>query len=215
MAILGSMNIAIIGHGNIGGGLAKAWAAKGHALVFGARDPAKSDLAALAASLGAKTAPIRAAVEGAEVVVFAMPWGAVDDVIAGAGDLTGKVVIDCTNAVVRGKSGMTLAYGHTNSSSEELQRKIPGAKVFKSFNAQGAENLANPSYGGVAASNFFCGDDPEARAVVRQLVEDVGFQAVDVGPLENARLLEPLMLLWIASSRALGKRDLAFKLLER
>lgn len=213
MAILGSMNIAIIGHGNIGGGLAKAWAAKGHALVFGARDPEKSDLAALAASLGAKTAPIRAAVEGAEVVVFAMPWGAVDDVIAGAGDLTGKIVIDCTNAVVRGKSGMTLAYGHTNSSSEELQRKIPGAKVFKSFNAQGAENLAMPVYASGPAANFFCGDDAEARAVVSQLVKDVGFEPVFSGPLKQARVLEPMMMLWVTAARASGKRAMGFQLL--
>ncbi len=209
------MNIAIIGHGNIGGGLAKAWAKNGHAIVFGAREPDKADLIAVASGIGAKTATVRAAVEGAEVVVFAMPWGAVDDVIASAGDLAGKIVIDCTNAVVRGKNGMSLAYGHTSSSSEELAKKIPLAKVFKSFNAQGAENLRDPSYRGVAASNFFCGDDPEARKVVRELVEDVGFQAVDAGPLENARLLEPLMLLWMVSSRALGTRDIAFKILER
>lgn len=57
------------------------------------------------------------------------------------GPLSGKVVIDCTNAVER---GMTLKYGHTTSSVEELQKRIPEARVFKSFNAQGAENLARP-----------------------------------------------------------------------
>jgi hypothetical protein len=81
--------------------------------------------------------------------------------------------------------------------------------------AQGAENLANPVYDGIRATNWFCGDDPAGKQIVRQLVEDVGFEAVDAGPLSAARLLEPLMLLWVASSRVLGTRDIAFKLLRR
>ena len=87
--------------------------------------------------------------------------------------------------------------------------------LFKSFNTQGAENLANPVYDGVRATNWFCGDDPAGKAIVKQLVEEVGFEAIDAGGLAAARLLEPLMLLWIASSRALGTRDIAFKLLRR
>ncbi len=92
---------------------------------------------------------------------------------------------------------------------------MPKANVFKSFNAQGAENLANPVYGGVAASNFFCGDDGDARRTVKSLVEAIGFEAIDAGPLKNARLVEPLMLLWMVSSQAVGSRDIAFKILKR
>jgi predicted dinucleotide-binding enzyme len=207
------MQIAIIGNGNIGGGLGKAWAAKGHSITFGARDPADAELAALCRTIGAKALPVASAVAGSTVIVFAMPWKALDDVLAATGDLAGKVVIDCTNAVAPGFAG--LVYGHTTSAAEELAKKLPKARVFKSFNAQGAENLANPVYGGVRAANFFCGDDGDGKRVVKTLVEDVGFEAVDVGPLKNARLLEPLMLLWVASSQALGTRDLAFKLLRR
>ena len=87
--------------------------------------------------------------------------------------------------------------------------------MVKSFNAQGAENLANPVYDGVAASNFFCGDDAAAKAKVKSLIEAIGFEAVDVGPLANARLVEPLMLLWMNASRAVGSRDIAFKVLRR
>jgi predicted dinucleotide-binding enzyme len=195
------MKIAIIGSGHIGGGLARPWKQKGHDVTFGAREPSADG-----------EAPIADAVRGAQVVVLAMPYGALDDVLANAGDLTGKVVIDCTNAV---EPGMTLKYGHTTSAAEELQKRIPGAKVFKSFNAQGAENLARPEYDGVRASNFFCGDDAESRAIVRGLVEDVGFEAIDAGPLKNARLVEPLMLLWAVTSRSLGSREIAFKVLKR
>jgi len=209
------VKIAIIGSGNIGGGLGRAWAAKGHDVTFGARDPKDGELAAFCSSIGARAASIGDAAREAEVVVLAMPFGALDDVLRAAGDLTGKLVVDCTNPVERGPGGMSLKYGHTTSAAEELQKRIPGARVFKSFNAQGAENLADPVYGGVPASNFFCGDDAEGRRVMKTLVEDVGFDAVDAGPLAKARLLEPLMLLWISASQTLGSRDIAFRLLRR
>jgi predicted dinucleotide-binding enzyme len=207
-----AMFIAIIGSGHIGAGLGKPWAAHGHRVVFGARDPADPELAALCASLGTTAASVSAAAKDAEVVVLAMPYGALEAVLAEMGDVAGKIVIDATNAVER---GMKLKYGHTTSSAEELQKRIPSARVFRSFNAQGAENLARPVYDGVAATNFFCGDDPEAKRVVRELVEAVGFDAIDAGPLESARLLEPLMLLWMKSSQALGSRDIAFRVLRR
>jgi hypothetical protein len=206
------MEIAVLGSGNIGGGLARAWRAKGHTITFGARDPADAELVALCREIGARATTIRDAVAGAEVVVLAVPFKALDEVIGVAGSFAGKVVIDCTNAV---GPGMQLIYGHTTSAAEELAQKLPGARLFKSFNTQGSENLANPMYGGVRATNFFCGDDPAGKQIVHQLVEDVGFEAIDAGQLAAARLLEPLMLLWVASSRALGTRDIAFKLLRR
>jgi NADPH-dependent F420 reductase len=209
------MKIAIVGSGHIGAGLARPWSKKGHSVTFAAREPGDAELVALAKEVGAKTASVGDGARGADVVVLAMPYGALNDVLEAAGDLAGKVVIDCTNAVERGPGGMGLKYGHTTSAAEELQKRLPRAKVFKSFNAQGAENLAQPVYGGVAASNFFCGDDAEARKAVKTLVEDIGFEAIDAGPLKNARLVEPLMLLWMASSQALGTRDVAFKVLRR
>jgi predicted dinucleotide-binding enzyme len=205
------MNIAVIGSGNIGGGLARAWCKRGHAVTFGARNLDDAELRTLCTEIGARAASVRDAVAGAEVVVLAMPAKVVDDVAAAA-DFKGKLVIDCTNNV---GPGMTLVHGHTTSWAEQIAGKLPGARVFKSFNAQGAENLANPTYGDVRATNFFCGDDAEGKAIVRQLVEDVGFEAVDAGGLDAARLLEPLMLLWIDASKSVGSRDIAFKLLRR
>jgi predicted dinucleotide-binding enzyme len=136
------MKICIIGSGHIGAGLARAWSGRGHALVFGARNPDDSELVSLCRELGASAASVGAAPKDAEVVVLAVPYGAVEAVLGEVGSLAGKVVIDCTNAVER---GMTLKYGHTTSSAEEIQKRIPQARVFKSFNAQGAENLARPS----------------------------------------------------------------------
>ena len=124
------MHIAIIGSGHIGGGLGRAWANKGHAITFGVRDTSDPDLKPLLGETRAKAASIGEAARAAEVVVLAMPYGALDAVLDATGDLAGKVVIDCTNAVV---PGMKLKYGFTTSSAEELQKRIPKAHVVKSF----------------------------------------------------------------------------------
>jgi 8-hydroxy-5-deazaflavin:NADPH oxidoreductase len=189
------MKIAIIGNGRIGGGLARAWEKHGHQLAIADRDAAS----------------ISGAVSRSDLVVLAVPHAALRDVIAAVPDWRDKIVVDCTNAVERGQ----LVYGHTTSAAEELAKQLPGAHVLKSFNAQGAENLANPVYAGVAADNFYCGDDADAKKQLRTLIEQIGFEAIDAGPLASARLLEPLMLLWIRSSQALGTRDVAFKILRR
>jgi len=206
------MKICIVGSGHIGGGLARAWRKHGHSIVFGARRADDPELGALCREIGATAEPTARACVAAEVVVLAMPYGALDAVLGDIGAATGKIVIDCTNALER---GMRLKYGHTTSSAEELQKRIPDAHVFKAFNAQGAENLASPTYPEGRASNFFCGDDAKAREVVRALVSDAGLDPVDAGPLESARLLEPLMLLWVRCSQSLATRDIAFRLLRR
>lgn len=203
------MRISIIGTGNIGGGLGRAWAARGHAITFGVRNPADPEVTALAGEIGAAVTTIAEALPPAEVVVLATPFGAVPAVAQALPDWTGRVVVDCTNPI---GPGFTLLHGHTDSGAEAVARQLPGARVVKSFSAQGAEVLAHPVYGGVAASNFYCGDDADAKAVVRQLVADVGFEPVDAGALASARYLEPLTMLWITMSRTLG-RDFAFKVL--
>ena len=84
-------------------------------------------------------------------MVFAVPAAAVIGIAQTMGDLGGKVVVDCTNAIAK---GFTLQYGHTTSSSEELAKSLPGSRVVRSFNQQGAEILQNPIFDGLAATNF-------------------------------------------------------------
>ena len=206
------MRIAIIGSGNIGAGLGRAWAVKGHAVVFGARDPADPELAALLSETGATAETVSEAAASADLVVLALPFSAVPSLVRALPDWTGRIVIDCTNPI---GPGFTLLHGHTDSGAEVVARQLPGARVVKSFNAQGAENLANPVYDGTRATNFYCGDDAAAKATVRELIADVGFEPVDVGGLAAARYLEPMTMLWIGTSRVLGSRQLAFKLLRR
>lgn len=201
--------VAVIGSGHIGGGLARAWAKAGHQVTIGARSPGDADVLALAKETGARVATPADAVAASDVVALAVPAPAVDALLPTV-DLAGKVLIDCTNHV---GPGFSLSYGHQTSWAEEIAKKVPAAKVFKSFNAQGAENLAAPVYASGPAANFFCGDDAGARPVVEQLVRDVGFEPVFAGPLVRARVLEPLMLLWVTASRVVGRRAMGFRLL--
>ena len=133
------------------------------------------------------------------VVVLTVPWEAAHDAIRSAGDLTGKVLVDATNPVALGLEGLQhgLLVGHTTSAAEQVAAWARGARVVKAFNTTGFGNMHDPRYGSQAATIFLCGDDAEAKAMVTQLGEELGFAMIDAGPLAIARLLEPLAMLWI------------------
>lgn len=210
------MKIGIIGAGTVGSVLGRGWSAKGHEIAFGVRNPgdAKAQEAVKGTGGRARAASVRDAAAGAEVVVLATPWGAAQDAIKAAGDLAGKILVDATNPLKPDLSG--LALGFTASAGEEVARWAPGAKVVKAFNTTGAGNMANPRFGGAAASMFLCGDDAAAKKTVAGLAEALGFEPVDAGPLAQARLLEPLAMLWISMAYAHGHGpNIAFKLLRR
>jgi len=203
--------ITIVGTGNIGGALARGWLRAGHAVRLATRDPNAKEVAALVA-LGGKAVPITSAAKGADVVVLAVPAGAVSEIVAVVGPLEGVIVVDCTNAI--GK-GFSLQFGHTSSSSEEIAKTLPGAKLVRAFNQQGAETLQNAVFGGVAATTFVAADDAEARATVAALARDLGLDAVEAGALSSSRELEPVTLLWIAIAQAIGTREFGLSLLRR
>lgn len=203
------MRIGIIGAGNVGGTLGRRWAGAGHEVVFGTRRPERVET-----PLGTRAAGVREAAEHGEVVVLATPWDGVREALAAAGDLEGKVLFDCTNPLAADLSG--LAIGHTTSASEQVAALAPGARVVKIFNSTGAGNMADPLYGEQAATMFCCGDDGEAKGIAARLAADLGFEPVDAGPLWNARLLEPLAMLWISLAYVQGLGPgIAFKLLRR
>ncbi|MBI4816693.1 MAG: NADPH-dependent F420 reductase [Deltaproteobacteria bacterium] len=204
--------IAIIGAGHIGGALARAWTAKGHSVCIGTRDPDGDEVKALAKEISARVESISEAPKHGDVVVLSVHSPVLGSVLEKVGSLSGKIVIDTTNALA---PGMQLAHGGTSSAAEELAKRLPGAKVVKSFNTQGAEVVANPKFGHDRAVNFLCGDDAEAKKVVRGLVEDAGFEPVDAGPLKNARLIEGMTVLWISAAMQLHTRQLGLCLVRR
>jgi predicted dinucleotide-binding enzyme len=202
------MRIAIIGAGSVGRALAEGWSRAGHEPVFGVRDPA----AAKADSTPRLAVPEAAA--SAAVVVLATPWPETRKAIQAAGDLTGKTIIDCTNPLRMGADGLELELGLTTSAGEMVAQWAPGASVFKSMNQVGANVMSvAANFGPPKPLMFVAGDDAKGKQVVLGLISDLGFEALDAGPLKNSRLLEPLAMLWI--DRALmrgGGRDFAFAL---
>jgi predicted dinucleotide-binding enzyme len=138
------MKIGIIGAGNVGGTLGKAWGKKGHELFYGVRRPQDRETRELVRATGpaARAAsPAEAAAFGA-VVLLAVPWRAAEDAVRSAGDLTGKVLIDCTNPLKPDLSGLEI--GHTTSGAEKVAAWANGARVFKAFNTTGFNIMADP-----------------------------------------------------------------------
>ncbi len=201
------MRIAIIGMGHVGKALGRRWAEAGRHVCFCVRDPNDPKKLAAAREIKATTGPVSAA-SGADVVLLAVPWAAAADALRAAGDLSGRVLLDCTNPVTPELTHLTL--GFTTSSGEEVARLAPRARVVKIFNTNGAGNMADPDYGGHRVTMLYAGDDDGANRVAAGLAEQIGFEPVYLGPLREARLLEPLAMTWIvlARQRGLG-RDFA------
>jgi 8-hydroxy-5-deazaflavin:NADPH oxidoreductase len=211
------MKIGILGAGNMGATLGRLWAELGHDVFFGLRDPKSAKAQAALSAVGSRArsgSAIDAAAFG-EVVLVAVPWESAQQVIAAvAPQLTGKVLIDCTNPIKPDLSGLVI--GHSTSAAEEISRWAPTARVVKAFNTVGASTLHDAKYGDHSASVFVCGDDPTAKNLVTRLAEGIGFDVIDAGPLTEARYLEPLALLWIhLAIRGKFGSKIAVKLLRR
>jgi 8-hydroxy-5-deazaflavin:NADPH oxidoreductase len=210
------MRIGILGAGHVGGTLGRVWAKKGHHVMFGVRDPAAPKVAELLATIGgnATAADVAKAVVHAEVVALATPWSATASALRSAGNLTGKIILDCTNPLKDDLSGLT--HGHTTSGAEQVAAWAPGARVVKVFNTTGLENMANPAYGTQAATMFYAGDDEAGKTIAAQLARQIGFDPVDAGPLAHARVLEPMALLWIYLAVMKGHgTGIAYRLMHR
>ena len=186
------MRIAVIGMGNVGSALAPALQRAGHEVVCGVRNPA--DPKHGAAGLTLQT-PAEAAAR-AEVVVLAVNWEHVDSALADCGDLSGKILIDCTNPLSFGPEGISLVLGFDTSGGEIVASKT-AARVVKTLNHVGAPVMADAHRYSRRPIQFVCGNDEAARSTVAGLIGELGFEPRDYGGIENARKLEPLAMLWI------------------
>ncbi len=195
--IQNSMRIAILGAGQVGGRLGRVWAAAGHEIVFGLPEHVIPDIQVLLAELGghARATTVSEAAQAGEVVVVATPWPVVREVVAQAGDLAGKIVLDCINPLSPDLSGLDLPPG--TSVAEEMTRWAPGARVVKAFNTVAASTIGSAVLGGKVLSCFYCGDDHEAKTIVRHLIALTGFDPIDSGTLDKARMLEAFALFYI------------------
>lgn len=202
------MKIAIIGAGRVGRALAGGLGRGGrHDVVVGVRDPSDPrhrDLPRAASPADAVT--------GADVVVLAVPWDAVEGVVSTL-DLGEAVIVDATNPLAAGARALVEG---PDSGAELIARWAGSNRVVKAFNSTGAANLADPTYAGGRPMMPVAGDDPDAKAVVVDLADQLGFDQVDAGTLAGARELEHLALLWIRLAHQLGNGPgFAFSVLRR
>lgn len=191
--------IGIIGAGNMGSAFATRLTAAGHDVAITAKDPAHAEKVAAATGGKARAVKPTEIAQGADVVILAVPYNAAVDALRAAGDLAGKTVIDITNPLTADMSGLQV--GHTTSAAEEIQRGAPQAKIVKAFNTVFAQVLGGTG----KAQVLLAGDDQGAKDKVKALAESAGFDAVDAGPLGNARHLEPLGMLNIYLGYVAGR----------
>ena len=204
------MRLAIIGAGSVGATLGQAWLKAGEDVIWGLRNPADPKYAALPKD---RIKPPADAARAADAVVIATPWAATEAAVKSLGNLAGKIVIDCTNPLGMGPSGLQLVLGHDTSAGEMVASWAPGASVFKTLNTTGANNMANAARYKVKPMMLVAGDDAAKKPAVTALVAKLGFEPVDAGPLVNARLLEPFGMVWIDQAMKRGRgRDFAFAL---
>jgi len=196
------MNITFIGYGNVGGPLADHLQRLGHRVTLAASDAGSESVRkALERNASLGVAAPNDAVRDADVVFLATPFAANEAALATvAGELKGKVLVDCTNPV---GPGLTHGLGSTRSGAETVQALLPHTRVVKAFSIYGYENFENSSYPGydVKPAMLYCGGDAAAKQAVAGLIEQLGWQPKDVGGLEQALHLEHMTLLWVRMVR--------------
>ncbi|MBL8624612.1 MAG: NAD(P)-binding domain-containing protein [Myxococcales bacterium] len=208
------MKIAVLGSGTVGEVLADGFRKHGHDVARGSRDPGK--LAAWAQRSGGRAATFADAAAGADVVVLAVKGSAASEALTLAGDLTGKVVIDATNPIADAppQDGVLRFFTNLDESlMERLQAQVPGARFVKAFSCVGNAYMVNPSLPGGPPTMFICGNDADAKAVVRSILDQFGWDTADMGTATAARAIEPLCMLWCIPGMRGGGWTHAFKLL--
>jgi NADPH-dependent F420 reductase len=183
----GAVKVAIIGTGRMGRGFATALAPR-HQVTVGSRNPNRARQAAAATGATRGTTYAEAAAD-AEVVILTVPWAAIDDTLGQLGELDQTVVIDVSWPAR--KSEREALQG--SSTAEQIQQRLPHARVVKGWNHVHAQHLTAPEVDGIAASVLIAGDDPQAKQIVFGLAADMRFHPVDVGPLKATRELERLV----------------------
>ena len=192
------MRIGMLGAGRMGGKLGTVFAHAGHQVVFSySRSEARLKSLARNAKHEARAGTPREAAESSEVLLLAVPWAQVDDVLHQAGDLSGKVLLTCS--LPMNEDDTELVVGHTSSGAEVVARKARGARVVSAFSTIPSEVIdavfRQRAKKGPRPNVLFGGDDARAKKVAADLIGDIGFDPLDVGPLKAARYLEPFTLL--------------------
>jgi predicted dinucleotide-binding enzyme len=191
------MRIGILGSGLMGGKLGTIFARAGHKVIFSyARRQEKLKRLARNAKGDARAGTPREAAKDSEVLLLAVHWSRVNDVLKQAGGLSGKIIVTCSLPMKADDTGLVIA--HTSSGAEALAKKVRKARVVSAFGTVPSEVLFDVFKARRKASRpdlVYSGDDRGAKRVAARLIRDVGFNPIDAGPLRIARYTEPFTLL--------------------
>lgn len=181
----------------MGGKLGTIFSRAGHEVVFSySRSRAKLKRLAREANGKARAGSVHEAVRDSEVVLLAVHWSRIEDVLSQAADWSGKVVVTCSMPMNADDTDLVVA--HASSGAEELAKMIPDARVVSAFNSIPSEVLFPVFESRRRASRpsvVYCGDDGRSKKVAAKLIHDAGFEPVDAGPLRIARYTEPFTML--------------------
>jgi predicted dinucleotide-binding enzyme len=187
--------------------------------MLGTRDPKKSEVQKWVQDTpGATSGTFEETAKFGEMLVLATLGRVVEDVVALAGhaNFTGKPVIDATNPLADGPpvdGVLQFTTGPNESLAEKIQTKIPGAHLVKAFNSVGAARMINPHFKQGVPTMFLCGNDPDAKSKVSEVIKQFGWEPYDCGSIISARALEPLCMLWCIPGFRKNQWTHAFKLL--
>ena len=212
------MKVGILGSGDVGKTLARGFAAKGHDVKIGSRDPAK--LKDFAKGVKGKVSPgtfAETAVHG-EVVVLATLGAAVEEAVglAGVTNFDGKVVLDATNPLDFSK-GMPPSnfLSPPDSLGARVQKKLPKAKVVKVFNTVPNALMFEPKVPGGAPEMLICGNDAGAKKQTELVLREFGWPgAIDIGGIQEAAWLEAIVPLWVRVCVAVGNWNVTWKVVK-
>jgi predicted dinucleotide-binding enzyme len=222
------MKIGVIGSGDVGRRLADGLVDLGYQVKIGTRDTSKKEIIEWVdrhrkggkESENASSGDFaEAASFGEDLIMLCTSWNGTSNAIkmADPANMTSKVVIDTTNPLDFSQGlPPRMAVGITDSAGEINQRLLPGAKIVKAFNVVGNPHMIHPDFPGGPPTMFICGNDEQAKKMVTEsILTPFGWETIDIGGIEGARLLEPLAMLWITHYFRTGTGDHAFKLLEK
>ena len=214
------MKIGIIGSGQVGQTLAKAFMSEGHEAMLGSRDPLKEEVVKFKRdNAGVQTGTFEDAAKFAEIIVLATKGTVAEHAVelAGKENFNGKIVIDTTNPIADAppdKGVLRFTTSFDNSLMEDIQKKIPSAKLVKAFNSVGNAVMYKPNFDGGKPTMFICGNDVEAKEAVTKILDSFGYETEDMGGVEAARAIEPLCILWCIPGFIRNQWSHAFKLLK-
>lgn len=210
------MNIGIIGSAVVGQTLARGFQKHNYPVRIGSRTPEK--LREFSAGSGIESGTFADVAAWAELIVLAVKGTRAVSALeqAGRANLHGKVIVDTTNPIADAPpvDGVIQFFTGPNSSlMEQLQIQFPESRFVKAFNSVGNARMVNPSFSGGTPTMFFCGNDADAKATVRRILDQFGWEAADMGKATAARAIEPLCQLWCIPGFLQSRWTHAFKVL--